>query len=136
MISIRTFISTFAILLACNLQATKINLPEDDDYHFFKNIVISRSTLSSDENSIHEKLIFTKDNDYNITLSNKDCEMKLEIKDEKGNVVASNYDPKTKTYYNAIIFQCSATQLYSVEISPKINDAHGICRIIARHHKN
>jgi hypothetical protein len=125
----------FLILAITTISGLQLHATSPaDDFHFFKNIVISRSTLSNSENSIRENLIFTKDNDYNITLANKDCEMKLEIRDEKGKIVATNYDEETKTYYNAIIFQCHATQFYSLHISPKVSNAHGICRIVARHH--
>lgn len=95
-----------------------------EGFHFFKTIQLDNNSIATSANKVVQPLMLSKDHDYDFVLKNIKSNVLVVIKDDRGVVLASNYDEATNTYFSSLGFQAHITEFYSVELqSDEIQDA-------------
>ena len=108
-----------AILSLAAIHSTKTieskDLPEG--FHYFRSIHLDNDAIMTNTDKVIQPLVLLKDHDYDFVLKDVKSNVKITIKDDRGVVLASNYDEKTNTYYNSLGFQSQITEFYHIEIN-------------------
>lgn len=103
-------------------------------YHFFHAIHLDDQAIMTEKNMVDQPLMLAKDHDYDLVLKNTTSDVLITIKDDRGVQVATNFDEKTNTYYNSLVFQSHISEFYHVLITSEKTQDKGICRIYSKPH--
>ena len=69
---------------------------------------------------IENSYVFSKDTKYFLSLSddkNEIPKIKVTLYDKNRKMLATNYNPKTKSYYAGLVYSCTATGIYYMDFS-------------------
>ena len=113
--------SIIALTALVLLMSTTYNqrFSKDDHpvgYHFFHVIHLDDEAIRVG-NTVIQPLVFSKDHDYDFVINRTLKLLKVEIRDDHNNLVASNFDNKTNQYYQNMIFECHISEMYKIVIS-------------------
>jgi len=128
---------TLFIVALLSISATKPttqNHPEG--FHFFYAIHLDDEAIMTKSRLVIQPLMFAKDHDYDLVLTNTSAKVLVTIKDDRGVSIASNYDEKTDTYYTSLVFQSHITEFYSIEIKSNDPQDKGVCKIYSKCHQD
>ena len=123
--------------LAANTSITMVGSQDHpEDFHFFHAIHLDDEAILTKDNMIIQPLMLSKDHDYDFVLKGVKSHVTVVIKDDRGELVATNYDSKTNTYYNSIVFQSHITEFYHIEIKAEEYQDGGQCVVYSKCHLN
>ena len=127
------FIPLVTVLLSiAAIQATSKVHP--DGYHFFHVIHLDDAAIMTKSHLVIQPLLLAKDHDYDLVLNNITSDVLITIKDDRGVVVASNFDKKTNTYYKSLVFQSHISEFYHIMLKSDKIQNKGVCRIYSKCH--
>lgn len=115
-----------AVLLIL-LSSFTIHAPKG--FKYYKTFNISRESAELGINHIEHRIMMTKNMTYSIVLEENDCDVIIQMHDEKGRLILTNYDKEKDACLNSIIFKCNSTKYYTLSLDPKRSRAHGICKV-------
>ena len=88
------------------------------DHHLFKVRAIPVPKGATEKNPLEFMIPFKKNTDYVMTLCDMDTTggaLIMLLRDRTGKPVATNYDKKTKKYYDKLVFKCQSTSRYYLD---------------------
>jgi hypothetical protein len=109
-----------------------------EGFHFFHVIHLDDEAILTKENRLIQPLMLAKDHDYDFVLKNTSPKSKvlITIKDDRGVIVASNYDSKTETHYKSLVFESHISEFYNIEIKAMQPQKSATCKVYSRCHLN
>ena len=111
-----------------------LNQDHPEGFHFFHVIHLDDEAILTKDNLLIQPLMLSKDHDYDFVLKNLSSNVLLTIKDDRDVIIATNYDLKTKTYFNSLVFQSHISEFYHVEIKAEEFQKGGVCKIYSKCH--
>ena len=125
-----------AVLSLSAIQSTKVEHSENysDGFHFFRTIHLDNHAILTGKNKVVQPLMLSKDHDYSFNLEDVELGVEVIIRNNNGDILASNYDKKTKTYYRNLGFQAHISEFYNIEIKSQEVQKDGLCVIYCKDH--
>jgi hypothetical protein len=118
------------------VTATKMFGAKDhpEGFHFLHSIHLDDEAILTKHNLVIQPLMLSKDHDYDFVLKNTSDNVLVTIKDDRGKVLATNYDEKTQKYYRSLVFQSHITEFYHIEIKAEQVQKNGQCVVYSKCH--
>lgn len=109
--------------------AVHLGISADSKFTYFKSFNITHESVDLGHNHIERKLILNKNMEYSLLLQENDCDVIIQIHDENGKLMMTNYDMHHNVCFNTVVFPCNATKMYTISLDPKRSSAHGVCKL-------
>ena len=122
------FLALIALALS-SFKAANIDVTFDSKFTYYKSFNITHESTDLGHTHIERKLILNKNMEYNLLLEENDCDVVIQIHDENGKLMMTNFDTRHNICFNSIIFPCKATKSYTISLDPKRSKAHGVCKV-------
>lgn len=128
----KNIITTLSVVLMVSLSGfTMLSSNESlmSNFTYFKTFSITHESFDLGHNHIERKIVFNKNMDYNLILENNDCDVVIQIHDDNGRLMMTNFDEKHDVCFNSIVFKCTTTRMYTISLDPERSKAHGVCKV-------
>lgn len=100
-----------------------------DGFTYFKTFSITNENAGLGNEHIDQKILLNKNMEYNILLQNNDCDVIIQMRDDTGKLIMTNYVKEKNMCLSSVIFECKATKIYTISLDPKRSKAQGVCKV-------